>query len=150
MVHYYPFVQSKIKQQVLKKERKIKAVVSKVLPLYTSHMPKPAIPGLLTIPSLQGFNILCAWTVSLDCPVLATATQHRWFMKLHWLRKPLLVHNNTDTSVSGQTETRLLPTVSAAAGPGELLLLINHCIKGETFIKETLLSLLYLIAMILQ
>lgn len=82
--------------------------------------------------------------------MLATATQHRWFMKLHWLRKPLLVHNNTDTSVSGQTETRLLPAISAAAGPGELVLLINHCIKGETFIKETLLSLLYLIAMILQ
>lgn len=50
----------------------------------------------------------------------------------------------------GETETRLLLAISAAAGPGKPALLINHCIKGEAFIKASLLSLLYLIAMILQ
>lgn len=50
----------------------------------------------------------------------------------------------------GETETRLLTAISSTAGPGKPVLLINHCIKGEAFIKAALLSLLYLMAMILQ
>lgn len=39
-MHYCPLVWSKIGQQVIKKERKIKAPVCKVLLLHTSHVPK--------------------------------------------------------------------------------------------------------------
>lgn len=79
-------------------------------------------------------------TCSLGRLVLAAESHFEWFMKANSLARPLFVHKQHwhHHFSLWETENRLFPGKPAAAGPGKLRLLINHCSGGE---EETLMSL---------
>lgn len=152
MVHYCPLVGSKINQQVIEKERKRKAPVHKVLPLHTSHMPKLSSQVSWPFPVSRSLTSSVLGLGQLGQPSVGYCNTAQMIYEVKLAQKaPVWPQQYSHLCFRpGETETRPLPAISATAGPGKPVLLINHCIKGEAFIKAALLSLLYLIAMILQ